>query len=282
MSRFKLSASTTAALAIVSVTLSVVAASLPGLFGTSVGQSGSLQPPPLGLLLGFGLAVTAGVGLIMAVAMRAGLNLPRATWYTVLGFNVAIIVVKFVLAPLGLYTSNAANPFVENGFGPVINNDTSGFLWAAAASGILYVLVFSLIAIFNTSTTPSNRAKRFSAGFKWLVALSLVAIFALIGWQYLVLPLVMVAGPLFDYIGKLGPYALLITLVLLVAGSLAALSFRSLGRNAPSPLARGATLAAVFWLCLSLILMYHVVWVIFMSALVTIWPFKTFLPSGSK
>jgi hypothetical protein len=44
----------------------------------------------------------------------------------------------------------------------------------------------------------------------------------------------------------------------------------------------GAALAAFFWLGLSLLVIYHFLWVIYMGTLVSIWPFKVILPSEGK
>jgi hypothetical protein len=37
-------------------------------------------------------------------------------------------------------------------------------------------------------------------------------------------------------------------------------------------------LASFFWLGLTLIVLYHVMWVIFLLTLVSIWPFRTYTP----
>jgi hypothetical protein len=37
-------------------------------------------------------------------------------------------------------------------------------------------------------------------------------------------------------------------------------------------------LAGFFWLGLALILLYHVMWVVFLLTLVSIWPFRTYTP----
>jgi len=39
-----------------------------------------------------------------------------------------------------------------------------------------------------------------------------------------------------------------------------------------------ALLATFFWLGLTLIFMYHIMWVVFMVSLVQLWPFNTYTP----
>ncbi|HSR26812.1 MAG TPA: hypothetical protein VLW53_24905, partial [Candidatus Eisenbacteria bacterium] len=41
-----------------------------------------------------------------------------------------------------------------------------------------------------------------------------------------------------------------------------------------------AVLTTAFWLVLSLLLVYHVVWLVLMTGLVSLWPLKTVAPSG--
>ena len=39
-------------------------------------------------------------------------------------------------------------------------------------------------------------------------------------------------------------------------------------------------MTSVFWLALSMLLVYHVVWVVFMTVLVGLWPLQVVAPSG--
>lgn len=73
-----------------------------------------------------------------------------------------------------------------------------------------------------------------------------------------------------------GGLAILVALLALATG---AWSFGEAARTSVS-VRDTAIVTAVAWLALSLLLVYHVVWVVFMSVLVSLWPLKTVAPSG--
>ncbi|HUD11248.1 MAG TPA: hypothetical protein VMS08_02460, partial [Candidatus Saccharimonadia bacterium] len=123
---------------LVGAALAVVADALPSRF-----PAGS-TPPQL-LLAAFGLIVIFGVAIIIALAVKFGLGLSRTTIVTVFTFNVAIVIVKFVLSPLGLYASNASAPFNAQAFLVGINNNMEGFVVAAVGSFLAYLVALTII-----------------------------------------------------------------------------------------------------------------------------------------
>ena len=76
------------------------------------------------------------------------------------------------------------------------------------------------------------------------------------------------------------PFALAIVVALVFALVLAWKTFD----QAAVRTARGARLgeatllAGFFWIGLSMITLYHVMWVVFLLTLVSIWPFRTYTP----
>src|SRR5690242_21096010 len=95
-SKFRLSPDAVGAFAIVSIALSFLAFALPVLIRNGNSSISDLSTPPLALMVGFGLAVILGVTIVIGVANRSGLSLPRSALYALLGFNIAIIIVMFV------------------------------------------------------------------------------------------------------------------------------------------------------------------------------------------
>jgi hypothetical protein len=68
-----------------------------------------------------------------------------------------------------------------------------------------------------------------------------------------------------------------IMLALLLASVLAYKSFDEVEKRAVR-LGDATLLASFFWLGLALIVLYHVMWVVFLLTLVSIWPFRTYTP----
>lgn len=264
--------------ALVGTALAVFANTLPQQFSSTGNE------PPLALLATFGLVVMAGMGLILLVLTKLGLGLSRSVMFSVFAFNAAIILVKFVLSPLGLYGANATEPFQEGGNGFLqiggITNAQGGFTSAAIASGIAYLVALWVIYRFTKPKEPKS-AQPSKFGKKGLTVLALVALGIAFGFQFIAIPLLFIIGPLGDYLSKLGPTLSSIFLVLGIGVVLAVIAFKT-AANEANQLRRPMLFATLFWLCISLLLMYHVLWVVFMTALVSIWPFKTVVPPSSK
>ncbi|HUD11639.1 MAG TPA: hypothetical protein VMS08_04470, partial [Candidatus Saccharimonadia bacterium] len=108
-----------------------------------------------------------------------------------------------------------------------------------------------------------------------------LVLLAILGAQSVLIPLFVAELPvaaLGDYVSKLLPTLPLILVALGLGTVFAVMAFKS--TSADAKLLRKPTLiASLFWLCLCLVFMYHVLWVVFMTAMVTIWPFKTFVPN---
>jgi hypothetical protein len=103
----------------------------------------------------------------------------------------------------------------------------------------------------------------------------LVAFAASILW---ILPVVYVGLPtLFYLLYIFTTFGAAITLALILAAVLAYKSFDEVEKQAVL-LGDATLLASFFWLGLALIVLYHVMWVVFLLTLVSIWPFRTYTP----
>jgi hypothetical protein len=264
-----------AIIALVTFALSMLAFAMP-----NVVHSGGNSQPPLVFLAVVGLVVIAGMSLVLWIAMKLGLGLSRSTLFATLAFNVALIIVKFILAPLGLYLTNQASPFSAQTFLIGINNDSVGFWFAAAGSFVAYALSLWIIYKVASHGLDLAHGKRHHAR-PWLLFFAALIVVGVLSTQ-LYTPLSLVILPAYglsDYLSKLQVMLPAIAIALFAAVMLAVSAFKSAAADAKA-VGRPALLASLFWLCLCLVLMYHVLWVVFMTALVTIWPFKTFIPNS--
>ena len=93
-----------------------------------------------------------------------------------------------------------------------------------------------------------------------------------------VAPVVFVGLPTLAYLAYiLSTFGVAITLALILAAVLAYRTFDEVEKRAVR-LGDATLLASFFWLGLALIFLYHVMWVVFLVALVSIWPFQTYTP----
>jgi hypothetical protein len=260
---------------LVGALLSIALSSLVPLWSSNSQANGQ---PPFNLLLGVGLGIILLTAGILAAALKLGLPLRRSTIGLVLIFNILIIITKFVVAPLALYKTNVSQSFLDSSF--VV---TAGGYWiVAAATFLLYALVLSLIFRLGGGQFGGQLPKKHIA---WKIILGLVIIGAVvfgiggIVGILVLLPVFLPVSALIDYLGKIGSGLVVILLLLLGAIAVAAYAVRQAAGEAKL-LRDASVMAGLFWLCLSLLLLYHVLWVVFMGALVTIWPFKTFSPNG--
>ena len=92
------------------------------------------------------------------------------------------------------------------------------------------------------------------------------------------MPVVYIGFPTFSYLLYISStFGAAITLALVLAAVLAYRSFDEVEKRAVR-LGDATLLASFFWLGLALILLYHVMWVVFLLTLVSIWPFRTYTP----
>ncbi len=113
----------------------------------------------------------------------------------------------------------------------------------------------------------------------WIAIVGIVAVF--IGSGLWLAPVIFLAYPFLVYLEYISlPFALAIVVALVLALILAWKTFD----QAEVHSARGARLgeatllAGFFWIGLSMITLYHVMWVVFLLTLVSIWPFRTYTP----
>jgi hypothetical protein len=229
-------------------------------------------PPPLQLLALVALAVSVFTVPVLYLVATRDLGMARGTAACAAGFALVIVVVKFVLAPSGVYEVNQRRaiesflPFNE-GLGPVVVAGMIGGLYAGAFA-LLYRVARDRVERAIGLRGPAGlriRPLLILGGLLVMVPVAgFMAIIGYVGIPYLGFVFTSVAGTL-------------IGVSLAGAATLAALSFRGEARRS---IAAGdlAALVALFWLGLWFIVLYHVLWAIFVIVLGTIWPLRSVVP----
>ena len=253
---------------------SAVMVAVPGLF------AGPVRPE-------FAVFLVAGVAAIVLTAglfgyvYRLGLGFGRTVLVLAAGYNALIAAVKLGLAPAALYQANR-----EQAFEAAVGDPNSLWFLLGIGSGVLllYLLVFGVMyGVFRrrfrrrslpSEPSPEQRG-RWSNRTIVIGAVAIVAFAASFLW---IMPLVYVGFPTFSYLLYIfSTFGAAITLALVLAAFLAYKSFDEVEKRAVR-LGDATLLASFFWLGLALIVLYHVMWVVFLLTLVSIWPFRTYTP----
>jgi MFS family permease len=253
---------------------SAVMVTAPGLF------AGPVRPE-------FTVFLVAGVAAIVLTAgffgyiYRLGMGFGRTVLVLAAGYNALIAAVKLGLAPAALYQANREQAF-DAAFGDP--NDLWFYLGVGSGILLLYLLVFGVMySVFRRrfrrralpSEPPPEQSGRWSNRTIVVGVVVLVAFAASFLW---IMPLVYVGFPTFSYLFyTFSTFGAAIALALVLAAVLAYRSFDEVEKRAVR-LGDATLLASFFWLGLALILLYHVMWVVFLLTLVSIWPFQTYTP----
>ena len=230
------------------------------------GDRSGVTPPVSTLLI---VAVT--IALLTTVALWLGLRLdlgfPTAVIVYTIGWNVLVILAKFVIGPRGFYEVN--QEVTIDATLPTLD-DPAGAFPAAMLIFALYAGVYWLIF------------RAFRGGFSKtpVVVGSLVVGAVLLSaasgtFVLLLLPLLFAAGGL-EYLHFVftSSFSLMVGLVLAGAVTLAILAFRSAAERA-RVVGDAAILVSLFWVGLAFLAIYHALWVVYVLVLTSIWPLKT-------
>jgi hypothetical protein len=233
-------------------------------------RAGGLDHPDYLSIAATGLVMIALSSLFLTYAGRV-LGLGAAWLGLALLSNALILAGKFVLAPEAFYqtTFTAGDPLA--------NVQSASYLPALAA-GVCALQVCVLAVLYAWARGRVTRA----LGPEWSALRRADLVTALvIGGLALAAPAVALSslspiGYALVVAGATGGAAALV--VLLAAGAGGGALHVAAGRSIS--VRDTAIVTSVFWLALSMLLVYGVVWVIFMTVLVGMWPLKVVAPSG--
>jgi hypothetical protein len=253
----------------VAVALAAIAALPPRSYG--VGG----DAPPLASLALIGTIVAATTSAALYLVVRQDLEIPLRIAAPFAFAFVLIGVVKFVLAPMGLYEVNAVKPLQEV-FGSL--RDLIGASITAVAVFGLYALGFWIAHRVGTgerSPIYRHRAGRIGAP---MIVLGFVGIglLAVSGLGIVVLIVLSSPAQYLEFVFTSG-VGILIVVTLAASAGLIGATFRALGRR-PQLVADVGAIVSLFWLGLGFLALYHVLWVVYVLVLGTIWPLKTVVP----
>jgi len=252
---------------------SVVMATVPVLF---------IRPerPGFAVFLVTGVAAIGLTAVLFGYVYGLGMGFGSTVLVLAAGYNALIAAVKLGLAPAALYQANREQSFDTFG-------DPNGlWFYLGVGSGVLllYLLVFWVMySVFRrrfrrrslTSEPPPEQRGRWSRRTLIIAVVAGVTFAASFLW---VMPALYVGLPTLSYLVYIfSTFGVAIMLALILAAVLAYKTFDEVEKRAVR-LGDATLLASFFWLGLALILLYHVMWVVLLLTLVSIWPFQTYTP----
>ena len=234
--------------------------------------------PPLASLALIGAVITGVTTSALYAIVRRDLRVPgRVAWSLAVAFGL-IALVKFVMAPFGLYKVNAERPLSDQ-FGTVA--DPTGAVITAAAVFGLYLLGYAIIYWLGGDNPPIRRRNPDRAPApvrkrRRLLLVLLVAGLIVVSGLWIVVVLVLtVPWQYLDFVFSSG-VGLLVAAALAVAATLIGSAFRTLG-DLRTPVEYG-TIVTLFWLGVGFLALFHVLWIVYVLVLGSIWPLKTVVP----
>jgi hypothetical protein len=142
----------------------------------------------------------------------------------------------------------------------------------------VYALIYRPFRRRVVATHPAKRRKVVLAG----IAFPVIVVALLLAGSasaFIIVPLLLVAAPGAEYLGFVfsSSVALLIVVALVTACVLAAAAFRSAADRAQL-VGDASILVSFFWLGLFFLVLFHVLWVVYMLVLFSLWPLKVVVP----
>jgi hypothetical protein len=242
----------------------------------TVSSSGDV--PPVGMLLTTATVVGVICAALLYWGLRGDLGLPATAAAYAVAFNVLVIVVKLGLAPHGFYEVNQSRD-LDGLFS--IDNGLMAML-AAAAIFVLYVAVYLVlyryIRVKVEHLAPDDPIPRFVSGRALVIAVVVGTILLIASGGALLLVLVPIAAG-FDYLDFVfsSSLSLMIGVILACATALAAAAFNSTSDRARL-VGDASVFMSFFWVGLYFLALYHVLWVVYVLVLTSIWPLKVVTP----
>jgi hypothetical protein len=221
--------------------------------------------------------VTGVITVALYAIVRRDLRLPSLVAAAFAVAFALIGLVKFVLAPSGLYEINAVRA-LDDLFGSVAN--MMGAVFTAAAVFGLYAIGYRIAARLGYEDAPWRRRRvdRTSRGGSLVVAILFAVVIVLTGGGIVLFGLLLLTAPrqylefVFSSWAGLG-----IALALVAATTLIQQVFARIGRH-PQLVAQIGTVVTLFWLGLGFLALYHVLWIVYVLTLGSIWPLRTVTP----
>lgn len=247
-------------------------------FVLPLGDDQASRPDVQRMLVAAILIAAVTTAALFAI-IRLELRLPTSVAVLCVVFNALVVGVKFVAGPNAVYVANAKKTFEAD----ISLNDPGGAVLTAAFVFVLYAATLYVIYRLARARTglqlpgaDDGRPGRSAVAVVLAVVVVLVGLAATgIG---LILALIGLSAG-FSYIGYVfgSAGALLVALTLAVAAAAAQAAFRRAGDVAVAAQDVGV-LVSLFWVCLAFLAVYHVLWVVYILLITSLWPLKVVTP----
>lgn len=250
------------------------AAALIVLLLPRIGAGGAV--PPVTVLMSTGLLVAVVTTGGLAWIIRRQLRLPALFLLYVVGYNLLVVVVKFILAPQGVYDLNRTVPFES--VAPI--SEPVGAVLAAATVLVLYLLVYTIIyrVVRRRVLGPRRWNRKWTRRVVLLIIGAALLLAATGSLAVLYIPVVAAwaAAPYLEFVFSSG-VSVLVALALAGATALCVLAFSEAATRARL-VGEAGTLVAFFWVGLAFLALYHLLWVVYILVLTSLWPLKVVVP----
>jgi hypothetical protein len=232
----------------------------------SLAKDDATDVPPGWLFAASGIVVAGVGGFAVWLAALQSRLVPRSAIALGGGFA-CIAIAKFALAPFGFFRT-------VNGREIQTLGDQGSLIWITAFGVLLlYMIAIRLIARFarhRLKDTPRVRSA---------VTVGMVLSLAAIGLAFPFLAAVATGlGPLF-YLSIVftSVTGVATTIALLTAAALVGRAFVT-AEDRARILARASILTTITWLAIAFVILFQALWVVFMLAIVSVWPLRTVTP----
>lgn len=248
------------------------AAALIVLLLPRIGAGGAV--PPVTVLMSTGLLVAVVTTGGLAWIIRQQLRLPVVFLLYAVGYNLLVVVVKFILTPQGVYDLNRTVPFES--LVPI--SEPVGAVLTAAIVLVLYVLVYTIIyRLVRRRVLGPRRWNRKRMRRLVLLIIGAALLLAATGsLAVLYIPVVWAAAPYLEFVFSSG-VSVLVAVALAGATALCVLAFSEAATRARL-VGEAGTLVAFFWVGLVFLALYHLLWVVYILVLTSLWPLKMVVP----
>lgn len=248
---------------------SLILTFLPQFYSTS-NSGGS---PPISLFAAAGVIVIIFSAVLFNYLFKAGLGLSKTALIYAFGLSLSLAFIKLVIAPQAFYTSaNRISIDTTAGLDP---NTLIFYLFTALGMFLLYVLVFRIIyRHFYKEAKIKIKNSQEAIVIRIIKTALKVVLIMIVAGILLIVPLLTLPISI-DYIFRVISVAGIILLIAVgVALYCAVQGFRETKQEVIKT-ANVTLWTSFFWLGLSLILVYHIMWIVFMAAVVNVWPLHT-------
>ena len=226
-------------------------------------QDQGAKTPPTSMFAAAGILMSiVGFVTVAIAARRVGTTVRAAI--TLGGGFAAIALAKFAMGPTALYQGNQRSDISS-----FAGLDSGALVpWIAVSVLVLYVgAVWFLAAAFRPAAPPDGPS------YKPAVACLVIAVVGGVGTAIFVTT---AAG---DYLAFIvtGLEATGIAVALFAATFLVAAAFRDTARRS-RVLGATSMYVTVVWVAIGFLLVFQVLWIVFLLAVVTVWPLRTVTP----